>query len=487
MNIFGISRFGQSAISLLFSRLLVFSMALIGCAFAAPNYQEHIAPIFESVCTECHNAGKQSAGLDLSSFASVMKGSSGGEVVRPGLPDTSALYLAITHAEGVKPMPDEGEKLADDEISLIQEWIAGGLIDKPGGKSLLREMSGYTKGEDGPTVDRPTEAIYPSNLPEVPATQVLNPLPVMALAVNPWSDVIAVNRLDQIAIYGRTEPSSQFQHLGNLPYTEEEIHDLRFSPDGRYLLAAGGGGGYFGGVVLYDVVSGKLLKKLAKEDDVVLSADISPDNKHIGVGTPLKRVKIYSVDTGALLHEIDKHTDWVTAVAFSPDGKWLASGDRNGTIYVWEVATGGIAYTLSEHNSQIHSLSWRADSKVLLSGGDDGKLVLWDMKDGWPSRSIKAHDEKSETRYTRHTGVLGTTIDDEDGMIYSIGRNRVLTKWKPDGNRASSQSLDLLPTQVVNRSGSDYLVVGSAKGDVFILSKDKLEIRQGFFYESARE
>lgn len=453
---------------------LIIFLVLPSTVFAAaPNYQEHIAPIFLENCIDCHGSGKQRGGLDLSSFANTLKGGSGGVVVKAGLPDTSILFKAINHRDDVKAMPDEGEKLAVDDIKLIEEWIAGGLIDVPGGKSLLRDVSRFTSAKS----NRPADPAFPEKLPEVPFEKVLRPLPIIALAVNPWSDVIAVNGYRQVILYGRKQPGSQFQHLGNLAFPEEEIHDLRFSADGECLIAAGGCGGDTGYVVIFDVRSGRRITRLANEEDVVLSADISADKKYVAIGTPKKLVKIYSVENGKLLHQISKHTDWVTSVRFSADGKLLATGDRNGSIYVWETESGGIAFTLAEHNMKVASLSWRSDGKLLASGGDDGKLILWDMNDGWPIRSTNAHNEQAESRYSRRTGVLSTMID-RSGNIYSGGRDQKLSIWKPDGTKAKTFSLDYLPTAIAGNHEGDNLVSGNERGELNIVNRVSGEVSQ---------
>ena len=47
-------------------------------------YDEHVFPIFEQACLNCHNPDKTKGGLDLSSFSTTLKGSSGGKIVEPG-------------------------------------------------------------------------------------------------------------------------------------------------------------------------------------------------------------------------------------------------------------------------------------------------------------------------------------------------------------------------------------------------------------------
>ncbi len=92
-----------------------------------------VSPIFEKHCLMCHSGAKPPNGLRLDSYANVMAGAKGGKVVTLGQPDKSELVKRI---KGIsKPrMPRNGPPwLSDNEIGLIERWIAAGAPE--GGKS----------------------------------------------------------------------------------------------------------------------------------------------------------------------------------------------------------------------------------------------------------------------------------------------------------------------------------------------------------------
>ncbi|MBN77578.1 MAG: hypothetical protein CMO36_05130, partial [Verrucomicrobiaceae bacterium] len=71
------------------------------------NYEEHVRPILADRCLSCHNPDKAKGGLDLSTYSATMQGGSSGEIVNPGDPSGSRLYLSVTHKE--EPiMPPKG-------------------------------------------------------------------------------------------------------------------------------------------------------------------------------------------------------------------------------------------------------------------------------------------------------------------------------------------------------------------------------------------
>jgi mono/diheme cytochrome c family protein len=94
-------------------------------------FVRRIAPLLQEKCIACHGgtADEIEGGLDLSSAAAVRRGGDSGQgAVAPGSADTSPLYLAIRgDSELWSPMPPkESERLSDEQIGWIQQWIAAG-------------------------------------------------------------------------------------------------------------------------------------------------------------------------------------------------------------------------------------------------------------------------------------------------------------------------------------------------------------------------
>jgi Protein of unknown function (DUF1553)/Protein of unknown function (DUF1549)/Planctomycete cytochrome C len=87
----------------------------------APEFKSEVLPVLKKSCVKCHSAesGKQKmAGLDLSSFDSMMAGSSNGPVIAPGKPERSLLWMMIDN--GQMPM---GGKLTAEEKQLFKAYI----------------------------------------------------------------------------------------------------------------------------------------------------------------------------------------------------------------------------------------------------------------------------------------------------------------------------------------------------------------------------
>lgn len=87
---------------------------------------KELEPIFRSYCNNCHGAaGKPKGGVDLRTAAAILKGGNGGELVKPGDPEKSPLYLSMKPPDATMP-PDGRQGPNEKELKLIYDWIASG-------------------------------------------------------------------------------------------------------------------------------------------------------------------------------------------------------------------------------------------------------------------------------------------------------------------------------------------------------------------------
>ena len=99
-----------------------------GLAADKVTFADHVLPIFEQSCLNCHNPDKNKGGLDLSSYTAAMRGGSGGKIAEPGDGGGSSLFASITHT-GENKMPPKGDKIPKAQADTIRAWIDGGLLE----------------------------------------------------------------------------------------------------------------------------------------------------------------------------------------------------------------------------------------------------------------------------------------------------------------------------------------------------------------------
>ena len=380
------------------------------------TYDDHIFPIFESKCLNCHNPDKKKGDLDLSTYTGTMAGSSGGKIALSGDGGSSKLFTVAVHTE--EPvMPPEGDKIAKKDAELIRTWIDGGLLENKGSKAKKRPKPAFTLGSI-PTGKRPEgPPPMPQDLLLEPVVTPTRSTVVADMDASPWAPLIAITGQRQILLYH----SDTFELLGVLPFPKGNPETISFHPSGKYLIAGGGIGGKSGTTVTWDITNGREMMTMGNEFDSVLAADLRADLGGIALGGPSRLIKLWDTQEGEQIKSIKKHTDWVTALAYSPDGVLLATGGRGSGVQIWEAASGNEFHSLRGHQKAIVDIKWRADSNLVATASEDGTIRFWDMNQG-----------KEVKRGTASGGGILALDYARNGKLISSTRDGHVKLWKAD-------------------------------------------------------
>lgn len=450
-----------------FARFL--SALLVGCCWSTClvaaeaekiTFNDHVQPVFREHCLACHDSGGQSGGLALDSFAAVLEGGAGGEIVSAGDGGNSRLYKLMAHID--KPiMPPGQDKLPEKQLQLVKAWIDGGLLENAGStamKSSKPAVEAFVPSAD----NRPAgEPAMPGGFYREPVIHTSRAGVVSEVAASPWAPLVAVASQRQVLLYH----SQSHALLGVAPFVAGIPEVIRFSRNGDLLLVAGGRGAALGVVHLWDVKTGVRLAELGDQLDTILAADITPDHTLVALGGPRKQVRVLRSADGSEAYVLTKHTDWVTALEFSPDGKHLATADRAGNAYVWEAKTGRPVAALSGHKQIVNAVSWRGDSQVVATASDDRDFRLWKPN----GQMIKQWGDYGG-------GVLDVAYT-KDGRLVSAGRDGVAKLWNADGKEirklGKSSDMTMAIATVTDGSKDDALAVfGDWTGEVKLASTD---------------
>jgi Planctomycete cytochrome C/Anaphase-promoting complex subunit 4 WD40 domain len=422
------------------------------------TYDDQLAPILRQRCSSCHNSNTKKADLDVTNYSGLMRGGSSGPSIEPGDPDSSHLFMLVTR-QSEPFMPQNADKLPDAEIDLIRRWIKGGALENAGSKAAMPKAKKIVVAESTPG-KRPEVIPLPPRMVLEPAFQMSKAPIARSLATSPWAPLVAVASQRQVLLYNTTT----LELVGVYPFLEGQPNVVRFSRDGRLLLAGGGRPGASGKVVVWDITTGERAFEVGNELDIVLAADVSADHKRIALAGPQRVVKIYSTETGQMLHEMAKHTDWVLSAEFSPDGVLLATADRNGGLCVWEAATGHEYLTLAGHTAAVNAISWRGDSNILASASEDATLRLWEMENGTAVKNWNAKTPLLALDFTR------------DGRLVTSGRDQITRIWNQEGKQLTeTKPIGELAVSVGYSDESNRAITASLAGAVQVYQDDKPE------------
>ena len=107
--------------------LALFSVQSTKRSEAAVDFEKDIRPILEENCWHCHGEDEQESGLRLDKRAMMLRGGDYGlPTLVPGHPEKSYLIEVVEHRDPDMAMPTDGDKLPEQQIELLRQWITEG-------------------------------------------------------------------------------------------------------------------------------------------------------------------------------------------------------------------------------------------------------------------------------------------------------------------------------------------------------------------------
>ncbi|HVW21160.1 MAG TPA: PSD1 and planctomycete cytochrome C domain-containing protein [Opitutaceae bacterium] len=132
----------------------------------AQFFEARIRPVLVERCYKCHShdADRVKGGLMLDTQEGMLHGGDTGPAIEPGKPDDSLLIDAVRYTDDNLQMPPKGDKLSEQQISDLVEWIRRGAPDP---------RNGVAKGSSAAYggVGRQHWSFLPLTRPAVPAVQ----------------------------------------------------------------------------------------------------------------------------------------------------------------------------------------------------------------------------------------------------------------------------------------------------------------------------
>jgi WD40 repeat protein len=133
--------------------------------------------------------------------------------------------------------------------------------------------------------------------------------------------------------------------------------------------------------LVWDVTSGKVIKKLAGHKGPVYNAAYSPDGSFIATVSDDGTARLWDAASCELLKVIDVGGGRVLGGAFSSDGSRLVTVSRDSIARIWDMQTGGLIHELFGHEGGVVGAAFSPDDTLVATVGDDYTRV-WDAGTG---------------------------------------------------------------------------------------------------------
>ena len=139
-----------------------------------------------------------------------------------------------------------------------------------------------------------------------------------------------------------------------------------------------------GKVCVIDLATGKeSWTAKAADDQYVVCMAFSPDGKVLatGAGFVESTIRLWDVASGKEIRRLEGHRAFISSLVFWPDGKTLASASGDQTIRLWDltdISNIPPARVLQGHKLEVWKLALLPDNTTLVSGSKDGSVLVWD-------------------------------------------------------------------------------------------------------------
>jgi WD40 repeat protein len=229
------------------------------------------------------------------------------------------------------------------------------------------------------------------------------------------------------------------------------VHDVRFSPDSRWLGTSATGTGT------------RLWRAGAWGAGPVLSEAeryfaFAPDGTTVAVGDTVGVIRLCAVETGQEVARLETPDQTpFFPFCYSPDGARLfALGESDKAVHVWDLRLirrhlselglewdqrplppaaapprfrieidGGDRLRLGGHEGEVRSVALSSDRRLALSGGLDRVLRLWDLESGQAVRRLEGHTD----------GVWGVALSGDGRRALSGSFDNTMRLWDVETGR----------------------------------------------------
>ena len=223
-----------------------------------------------------------------------------------------------------------------------------------------------------------------------------------------------------------------------------EVNNMAFSPDGK-LLATGTAAAFGDGLCLWEVPSGKLIRRFLPASgilELVTAVAFDPRGDRLASDDYYsRRIRIDDLRAGRRIADMAGHADApINSLAFSPDGCLLASGAYDNTVRLWDTSRNELTFTLRRPPEPALRVEFSRAGDRLYASYYHGALRVWSTSTAYPPEI-----RERVARFQREDPVMADVwrrIEDDTTLDKAQRRAaQILYAWRVDYDRTLRSGL----------------------------------------------
>ncbi len=229
------------------------------------------------------------------------------------------------------------------------------------------------------------------------------------------------------------------------------VREVRFTPDGRYVLSSGEDRI----VRMWDVLDGNEVRRFEGHTGTIVRLSVALTAQLLITGSIDHTARVWDLETGREIHRFNFGND-VNSAVISPDGKLVLIADNMTPSHVYEALTGKLVSNFAGEGS--YASAWSANGRRVSTGGWDGFANVFDAK-----------TLKQLFRHSQGGQVYALALSNDGRRLLSSGPNHIVYWWDLESGRELIQfDASTSPVFIDELHGSIY--TATAASDDFIVT-----------------
>ncbi|HEY3964612.1 MAG TPA: hypothetical protein VGM05_08700 [Planctomycetaceae bacterium] len=199
---------------------------------------------------------------------------------------------------------------------------------------------------------------------------------------------------------------------------------MAISDDGL-LLAAGSTGGL---IHLYDLGRDSSVVWTLAAKSTIGDLRFSRDGRRLVAAQNDGRARVWNVATGELQQELAGHTEVVMAAAFLSDDQRIISASLDDTVRIWDIALGREVWCGEFHLGGVNALDLSPDGTTAAWGGHGQKIIVWDLERGHQKWEIATKVPTSYLKFSPDGTTLAAVGYEEIVRLYNVQTGKETTR-----------------------------------------------------------